>query len=130
MMMPNMVPQEKVELIASTNKTIILGYPSTRYDATNRAERFEVWATDKLLPFFPYTQTGPARFGPRMLEDQWPDWLKSRGLFPLNASLRTENGPDRFHFEVLSIKAENIIDSEGKLFQPPAEYRETEPLPF
>src|SRR5204863_72881 len=41
MMMPSMAPQEKVELIASTNKTVILGYPCTRYDATNRAERFE-----------------------------------------------------------------------------------------
>jgi hypothetical protein len=130
MMMPSMIPPEKIELIASTNQAVILGYLCTRYDATNRAERFEAWATDKLLPFFAYTQTGPARFGPRMLEDQWPDWLKSRGLFPLKASLRFENAPERFHFEVLSIKAEKIIDTEGKLFQPPADYRETEPLPF
>jgi hypothetical protein len=130
MMMPSMLPQEKIELIASTNKSVILGYPCTRYDATNRAERFEVWATDKLLPFIPYTQTSPPRFGPRMIEDQWPEWLKSRGVFPLKAGLRFENGPERFHFEVQAIKAEKIIDTEGKLFQPPAEYRETEPLPF
>ncbi|HUR45853.1 MAG TPA: DUF4412 domain-containing protein [Candidatus Saccharimonadales bacterium] len=130
MPMPAMAPQEKIELLATTNKNEILGYACTRYDATNRAERLEVWATDKLLPFIPYTQTSPARFGPRMLEDQWPDWLKSRGLFPIKASLRFENGPERFHFEVLSIKAEKIIDTQGKLFQPPDDYHETEPLPF
>jgi hypothetical protein len=130
MMMPGMVPQENAELIATTNKTVILNYPCIRYDATNRAERLEVWATDKLLPFIPYTQTGPPRFGPRMLEEQWPEWLKSRGLFPLKAGLRFENGPERLHFEVQAIKGETIIDSEGNLFQPPADYRETEPLPF
>ena len=130
MNIPAMAPPEKIELLATTNKNEILGYACTRYDATNRAERLEVWATDKLLPFIPYTQTSAPRFGPRMLEDQWPDWLKSRGLFPLKASLRYGNGPERFHFEVLSIKTEKIIDTEGKLFQPPAEYHETEPLPF
>jgi hypothetical protein len=128
--MPNMVPQEAIALLATTNKTELKGYACTRYDATNQAQRMEIWATDKLLPFVPYTQNRVPRLGPRGIEDQWPEWLKSRGLFPLKASLHFAHGPEHFHFEVQSITPGHIDDSEGKLFQPPPDYHELEPLPF
>jgi hypothetical protein len=130
MPMPSMVPHENMELNATTNKDEILGYACTRYDATNRAERLEVWATEQLLPFVLHTPSRPAQFGPRAIEDQWPELLKRRGLFPLKASLRFDNGPERFRFVVQSIKAEAIAESEKELFQPPSDYHEVEPMPF
>ena len=90
----------------------------------------EIWATDKLFPFQAYQQDQPHRFGPRPIEEQWPELLKARKLFPLLAILKFENGPERYRFEVKSIKAEKIADPDGKLFQPPADYNELEPLPF
>lgn len=130
--MPMPIPSmaERVDLNATTNKAEILGYACTRYDATNRAERLEVWATEKLLPFVPYAQARPTQFGPRTIEDQWPDLLRSRGLFPLRAMLRVDNGPERLRFEVQSIKAERMEGTHETLFQPPADYHEQEPPPF
>jgi hypothetical protein len=90
----------------------------------------EIWATDKLLPFQPYQQNQPHRFGPRMIEEQWGDLLKGKKLFPLLAILRFENGAERYRFEVKAVKAEKIDDKDGLLFQPPTEYREIQPLPF
>ena len=64
-----------------------------------------------------------------MIEEQWPGLLTSRRLFPLRAILHYDNGTERFRFEVKAIKPEKIVDNDGKLFQP-ADYLETQPLPF
>jgi Domain of unknown function (DUF4412) len=137
--MPAMM-MEKAELKPTTDTTNLLGYPCTRYELRQRGEVMEIWATDKLLPFQPYLQNQPHRFGPRLIEEQWGELLKAKKLFPLLAILRFEApsappgaappppGPERMRFEVKSIKPEKITDE--TLFQPPLGYQEIQPLPF
>ena len=121
---------EKPELKATGEKTNLLGYVCTRYELKQRGEVMEIWATDRLLPFQPWLANQPPRFGPRMIEEQWGELLKQQKLFPLLAILRFENGPERLRFEVKAITPERIEDHDGKLFQPPPDYHEIEPLPF
>jgi hypothetical protein len=128
--MPPLPMMEKLELKATGQTTNLLGFACERYELKQRGETLEVWATDQLLPYQPYLRNQPSRFGPRMIEEQWPELLTSRRLFPLRASLRYDNGTERFRFEVKSVKKEKITDSDGKLFQPPPNYHEIEPLPF
>ena len=77
-----------------------------------------------------WRQNQPHRFGPRLIEDQWPELLKARKLFPLLAVLKFDNGVERYRFEVKAVTAEKVVDPEGKLFQPPPGYQELQPLPF
>ena len=125
-MMPGMM--EKAELKATGQKTNLLGYACERFELKQRRETLELWATDQLFPFVAYQQNQPHPGGPRQPEEQWPELMKARRLFPLLVTLRFENGPERYRFEVLSIQPENITDP--TLFQPPPEYQEIEPLPF
>jgi hypothetical protein len=128
--MPMMrMPMEKMELKATGQKTNLLGYACERFELKQRGETLEVWATDRLLPFQPYQRDQPHRFSPPMLEEQWPGLLKARNLFPLRATLRFDNGAERYRFEVKSIQAGRIADRDGELFQPPPDYHEIEPLP-
>jgi hypothetical protein len=126
--MPMPMMGKKLELQATTNTTTILGFPCVRYELKQHGETMEIWATDKLLPYRGYLRDQPPRFGPRVFEAQWPDLLASRKLFPLRASLRLDNGAERFRFEVKSVTPEAIADE--RLFKPPADYYELEPLPF
>ena len=90
----------------------------------------EIWATDQLLPYQPWRQNQPPRFGPPRIEEQWGELLKAKKLFPLLATLKFEHGPEYLRFEVKSVTPEKIEDRDGALFQPPADYREIQPLPF
>jgi hypothetical protein len=90
----------------------------------------EIWATDQLLPYQPWRQNQPPRFGPPRIEEQWGELLKAKKLFPLLATLKFEHGPEPLRFEVKSVIPGNIEDQDGALFQPPPEYREIQPLPF
>ena len=128
-MMP-MPGMEKLELTATGDQTNLLGYACEKFELRQRGEVMEIWATDKLLPFQAWLANQPHRFSPRMIDEQWPELLKARKLFPLRASLRLENGPERLSFAVKSITAEKIEDRDGTLFQPPPDYHEIEPLPF
>ena len=121
---------EKLELKATDEKTNLLGHACIRYVLKQRGEVMEIWATDQLLPYQPWQQNQPPRFGPRMIEEQWSELVKARKLFPLLATLRFENGPERLRFEVKTITPEKIEDPDGRLFQPPADYHELDPLPF
>jgi hypothetical protein len=127
-MMP--MPVERMELKATGPKTNRLGYACERFELKQRGETLEIWATDQLLPFQPYVQNQPHRFGPRMLEEQWPGLLQQRRLFPLLVTLRFESGLECYRFEVKSIQPEKAARPDGQLFQPPPGYEEIEPLPF
>jgi Domain of unknown function (DUF4412) len=139
--MPMMPPpmMEKIELKATGDKTNLLGYACEKFEIKQRGEVMEIWATYKLLPFQPYQQNQPPRFGPRMIEEQWGELLKAKKLFPLLVVLRFDlpavpdhgpppAGPERFRFEVKAIAPEKIKDQ--TLFQPPPDYHEIQPLPF
>jgi hypothetical protein len=127
--MPPM-PMQPIELKATSDTTNLLGYPCARYEIKQRDEVMEIWATEKLLPFLPYLQNQPRRFGPRMMEEQWGGLLKSKKLFPLLAVLTFQDGAERFRFQVTEIKEETIDDKDGSLSQPPPDYQEIQPLPF
>ena len=127
-MMP--MPGEALELKATDQTTNLLGYACTRYELKQRGEVMEIWATAKLMPFQPYLQNQPPRFGPRMIEEKWGELMKAKKLFPLSVVLRFENGPERLRFEVKSVTPEKIEDRAGALFQPPPDYQEIQPLPF
>jgi hypothetical protein len=132
-MMPPMppMPMERAELRATGETTNLLGYTCTRYELKQRGEVMEIWATGALLPFQPYLQNQPHRFGPRMMEEQWGELLKAKKLFPLLVVLRFENGSERMRFEVKSVTPEKIKKEDAaRLFQPPPEYQEIQPLPF
>ena len=122
---------EKMELKATGEKTNLLGLACEKYELKQRGETMEVWATGKLFPFQPYLQSQPHRFGPQMIEEQWGGLLKAKKLFPLLAVLRFDNGAERYRIEVQAITPEKIkAGDEAKLFQPPPDYQELQPLPF
>jgi hypothetical protein len=122
------MPGEKLELTLTKDTRDILGFPCTRYELKQRGQTLEVWATEKLLPFQQYLRDQPHRFGPRMLEEQWPEMLQSRKLFPLRVTLCFDNGNETFRFEVKSVTPEKIADE--KQLAPPTGYHELRPLPF
>lgn len=121
---------EKIELKPTGKKDKILGFVCEQFEIKARGETMEIWATDKLLPLQPYVRNQAPRFGPRMIEEQWPALLTAKKLFPLRASLHFDEGAEHFRFEVKSIKPEKITDKDGKPFQPPPDYAEIQPLPF
>jgi hypothetical protein len=121
---------EKLELTATGDKTNLLGLACEKYELKQRGETMEIWATGHLFPFQPYVQNQPHRFGPRMIEEQWGELLKAKKLFPLLAVLKFENGEERLRFEVKSVTPQKPEEQDSALFQPPAEYREVQPLPF
>ncbi|PWU16934.1 MAG: hypothetical protein C5B50_12305 [Verrucomicrobia bacterium] len=132
--MPPMPPMtrlaEKRELKVTGETTNLLGLACARYEIKERGQTLEIWATDKLFPYQPYVSRQASRVGPRGIEEQWPELLKARNLFPLLAILKFEKGPERFRFEVKSIKPGKLTEADTKAFQPPPGYREIEPLPF
>jgi hypothetical protein len=127
-MMPGMM--EKTELQDTGQKTNLLGFTCEQYEIQQRGETMEIWATDQLFPFQPYVQNQPHRFGPRMIEEQWPELVKAKKVFPLLATLKFDNGAERFRFEVQSVTPEKLTDKDAELFQPPTNYFEIQPLPF
>jgi hypothetical protein len=128
-MMPAM-PGEKLELRATGDKTNLLGLACQRYELKQHGETVEIWATEQLLSYRPYLQNQPHRFGPRRLNEQWPELLAERKLFPLLVRLHYDSGVERFRFEVKSITPDKIPEPGKNLFQPPPNYCEIQPLPF
>ncbi len=128
-MMPPPVMQ-KLELQDTGQKTNLLGFACEHYEIKQRGGTMEIWATDQLFPFQPYVQNQPHRFGPRMIDQQWGDLLKAKKLFPLLATLKFDNGTERFRFEVISVTPQKLTKEDMKLFQPPDGYFEIQPLPF
>ncbi|MDB6027419.1 MAG: hypothetical protein JWM68_3642 [Verrucomicrobiales bacterium] len=122
------LPSRKLELQATGQSTNLLGFACARFEMKERGETVEIWATEKLFPFQPYQRQQLQRFGPRGIDEQWPELLKARKLFPLLVSVRNESGREYARFEVKSITPGKITDSDGKLFQPPSDYQEI-PVP-
>ena len=119
-----------MEIKATGQKTNLLGLVCERFEIKHRGEVMEIWATETLLPFQGYVRNQPRPFGPRLLEERWGELLTARKLFPLRASLRFENGAERFRFEVLSITPQKLRLEDAQLFLPPQGCFEIQPLPF
>jgi hypothetical protein len=65
-----------------------------------------------------------------MIEEHWPELVKAKKLFPLLATLKFDNGMERYRFEVQSITPQKLTDADAQLFEPPTNYFEIQPLPF
>ena len=118
---------EKPVLKSTGEATNLLGYACSRYEIRQRGETLEIWATDQLFAFRAWLPNQPAGFGPRRIEDRWAELLRERKLFPLLATLKSDQGPERLRFEVKSITPEEVKDQ--SLFQTPPDYQEIPPLP-
>ena len=127
-MMP--MPGEAMELKATGQKTNLLGFACEQFEIKQRGEIMEIWATGALLPFQTYVRNQPPRIGPRLIEERWAGLLTAKKLFPLRASLRFENGAERFRFEVLAVTPQTLKPEDAPLFLPPDGYFEIQPLPF
>ena len=123
-MMP--MPEETMELKATGEKADFLGYACARYEIKQRGEILEIWATDTLMPFQPYLQKRHARFRSQLMEECWGDLMKTKKIFPLRVTLRSENGVERLRFEVKTIRSEKIDDRDSPLFQIPDNFHEQE----
>ncbi|HEX4348965.1 MAG TPA: DUF4412 domain-containing protein [Verrucomicrobiae bacterium] len=121
---------DHIELQPTGETTNILGFDCTLYLIKQSHETMEIWATDKLPAFQPYVQRQPRGNGPHSVADQWGDYVKAKQLFPLLAVLKTENGLERFRFEVKSIAPQKLTEEDAPLFQPPPDYVELQQLPF
>ena len=117
-------------LRSTGGETNILGYACKGYEIKQWGQTMQIWATDQLVPFQDYLPNQPPGVGPPMIERQWSELLAARGLFPLRASLRLDNGMERYHFEVVSVRPARITADEARRFQTPEGYIELEPRPF
>jgi hypothetical protein len=104
----------------------IQGFDCTLYSISGRGEKMEVWATNdsSAFPFRLITRDYIGRhFGPQTLEETWPEMLRAKSLFPLEATLKMDpGGQERFSFKVDGIENKKLEDP--TLFQPPNNYIE------
>jgi hypothetical protein len=130
MPMPMMSPGAMLQLQATGQTTNLLGYTCQEFQIKRHGETMEIWATDQLWPFQGYQFTQPRRVGPPMIEERWSDLLVTRKLFPLLAELKLDNGAERYHFEVQSIKPSRLTEKDTEKFQVPADYIQIMARPF
>ncbi len=130
--MPAMMPPPPgggfgaAELKKTEQTKKVQGLDCTLYTLNQRGEKFELWVTNDsaLFPFRLIERDFfGRRFGPRMLEETWPELLRDKSLFPLEASWKMEPGSqERLSFKVEKMEKKKIEDT--KLFEPPEKYIE------
>jgi hypothetical protein len=131
MMPPTMGPFGPHELKKTEKTKKIEGFECTLYTLSDRGQNFEIWATEDaaLFPFqLIQREYLGRRFGPQMIEEQWPELLQKKSLFPLEATLKMEpGGQERLSFKIEKIDKHKIDSAEAeKLFSPPEKYIEIE----
>jgi len=128
--MPMMPRGGALQLRATGEQTNLLGYTCARYELKQWGQTMEIWATDQLLPFQVYQAHQPFRNGPPVIEERWGDLLAAKKLFPLRASLRLNQGLERYHFEVQSITPAKRTNQDARPFAVPPDYIELQPHSF
>jgi hypothetical protein len=123
------------ELKKTDNTKKIQGFDCTLYTISDRMQNFEIWATSDstLFPFRLIERDFLGRrFGPQMLEETWPEQVRNKSLFPLEAILKMEpGGQERLTFKVEKIDRKEIDPVQAdKLFQPPEKYIEIQAPQF
>jgi hypothetical protein len=128
-MMPAMPGMSGPAELKKTDKTKkIQGFECTLYTMRDRMETFEIWATNdsNLFPFRLIERDYLGRrFGPQMIEETWPEKLREKSLFPIEATLKMEpGGQERLSFKVGKIDSAKADKIDPNLFQPPEKYIE------
>jgi hypothetical protein len=134
--MPPMPPMPgmfgTVELKKTDKTKRIQGFDCALYTITDRGENFEIWAINDaaLFPFQLIERDFLGhRFGPQMLEETWPELLRNKSLFPLEATVKMDPGnQDWLTFKMDKIDKKKITDT--KLFEPPEKYIEIQTPQF
>jgi hypothetical protein len=121
--------------LKKTDKTKkIQGFECTLYTMSDRMETFEIWATNdsNLFPFRLIERDYLGRrFGPQMIEETWPEKLREKSLFPLEATLKMDpGGQERLTFKIDKIDSAKADKIDPKLFQPPDKYIEIQASQF
>jgi hypothetical protein len=128
--MPGMFGAAELKKTDKTKK--IQGVDCTLYTITSRGEMFEIWATNDsaLFPFRLIERDYLGhRFGPPMIEETWPELLRNKSLFPIEATLKMEpNGQEWLSFKIDKID-KGKIDND-KLFEAPEGYQEIQAPQF
>lgn len=128
--MPGMFDALELKKTEKTRKT--QGFDCTLYTISERMETFETWATNdsNLFPFRLLERNYLRRHhGPLMIEERWVEVLQKKSLFPLEATLRMEDGgQERLTFKVDKIDRKKI-DNEA-LFKAPEGFFEIRPPQF
>jgi hypothetical protein len=124
------IQRQTLQLITTADTTNLVGYNCTHYRIVDGPETMDIWATADLVPFQPLNEFPPGRNNAYQLERAWGDLLKARNLFPLRAVLKLGDTQERLRFQVESVQPGAVVDTDGKLFQPPAGYLLCPPPPF
>lgn len=137
--MPPMPPMPGAFELKKTDKIKkIQGFECALYTIGERGETFEIWATNDstLFPFRLIERDYLGRrFGPQMIEETWPELLRAKSLFPMEATLKMEpNGQERLSFKIDKIDSPSRtgggkIDND-KLFEAPEGYQEIQAPQF
>ncbi len=117
-----MMPRQALQLLATADTTNLLGFNCARYQIKDGPETMDIWATADLLPFQPLNEVPPGRNNAYQLERAWGDSLKAKKLFPLLAVLKLGDTQELLRFQVTTVQPGAVVDTDGKLFQPPPGY--------
>lgn len=115
-----------------TNETRkIHGLTCSKYILQDPREgALEVWAMEKLIPFYLLVQEAPRFRGRLDFFESWPTMLREKGLFPMLAILKEESGGrERLRFEVTKYDPKQKMDDPSQ-FEVPTNFHEIEPPPF
>lgn len=110
--------------LEKTNETeTILGYPCTKYVATSKEGRTDVWATDQLGVFMGLSMGGGPMGGRRgggSGQKAWEKALMGKDFFPLRVVTHDSDSKEKFRMEAVSVEKQSLPNS---LFAPPAGYQ-------
>ena len=130
--MPGMSGPTELKKTDKTKK--IQGFECTLYTMSDRMETFEIWGTNDsdLFPFRLIERDYLGhRFGPQMIEETWPEKLREKSLFPLEATLKMDpGGQERLTFKIDKINSAKADKIDPKLFQSPDKYIEIQASQF
>lgn len=124
------MPPLDMTLKATGDTTNLLGFTCVRFEIKCASETMEIWATSELMPFQTWQAAQQPRSRPQLIEEQWPELLKSQKMFPLLVTLKFASGPERHCFEAQAITPQTFANADPAWFRPPANYAEVQPLPF
>jgi hypothetical protein len=131
MYMSMAIPQAAVEAAAKQGDDVtlektsetekILGYTATKYIATHKNEKTDLWLAEGLGTFMSMSNANPMGGGRGGSQQKaWEKVLAGKELFPLRVVGRDKGGKENFRMEVTAIDKTSLPDS---LFAPPAGYQ-------
>jgi hypothetical protein len=98
----------------------ILGYTATKYIATSKDAKTDMWLAEGLGTFMSMSNSNPMGGRRAAPAPAWERALAGKELFPLRVVGREKDGKESFRMEVTAIDKTSLPES---LFSPPAGYQ-------